>query len=264
MNLFKKKREIAICGTGNGLEMFTYDRETWAVAKLIMTPKPQWRMDKLFCLDEPDTMLSTRKGYTKEQYVEKLQEFETETAKFVAEMKQHASTDEFEKKDKDGQPLYNIHKASVDSENLYKHITELTKIREGMHFQNKFTREQFIEAINSRRIPFITQRIHPAIVFSEAFPLKEICHKYGTPYFTNTICYMIAYAMFTGVTHIQLWGVVQGGYQEYLKERKGVEYWLGRAAGEGIKIEVRGISQLFVNDEGKLYGYHKSPQEMGV
>ena len=261
----KKERKIIFLGTGPGGEHCPFDKETWAIGKVVMTSKPQWRIDKLFSLDDPDTMLSVTKGVSPKEFLEKLDGTAGAVDKYSKWVRENLPLFENKPKDKEEELKLNkfTHEVSVETEKIHENFMQLTKMREELQYQNKFTREDFIKRVNSVKAPFITQRKHPDIPLSEAFPLKEVIRQFGTPYFTNSICYMIAQALLEEVTYIEIWGVVQGGYQEYLRERKGVEYWLGQAAGRGVKINIRGITQLFVNDNGgRLYGYKKTPQEL--
>lgn len=266
MNWFKKKdKKIIILGTGPGAEMCPFDRETWAVAKILMSGRPQWRIDRLFNFDDIHTMLSVVAGHTREALDLKIADVEKKDIELITQLKDSAEVLSKRPKDREEEEILTKTNAKIISstEGLHNALTDLTKVREGLQFQAKFKKEDFIKRINDRKVPYITQKFYPEIPLSQSFPLKEIVAKYGTPYFTNTICYMIAQAIYEGVTHMQLWGVYQGGYQEYLRERKGVEYWLGLAAGFGIKVEIRGVSLLFTNDDdGRLYGYRKTYQDL--
>ena len=91
------------------------------------------------------------------------------------------------------------------------------------------------------------------------FPLKEICERFKTKYFSNTICYMIAYALYLGYERIYFYGVdmkwdIIGDWEkehgtvdgifiykdvlnEWRKEEKsGVSFWFGIATGMGVEI----------------------------
>lgn len=252
-------------GTGPEAELCPFDAETWAIAKILMTTKPQWRIDRLFSLDDPNDMLSIRVENSMDEFMGVLTGFDEQSQKYVASMRRRAEifSGKVETKQDEEKFIDTIHTASSETEAMHNSLMGLTKIREGIQYQNKFTGEDFKKKINARRVPFVTQKRYPDIPLSVPFPLKEVVAKYGTPYFTNTICYMIAMALLEGVTHLQLWGIVQGGYSEYLRERKGVEYWLGHAAGQGVNVEVRGVTSLFENDNnGKLYGYKKTWGEL--
>lgn len=129
-------------------------------------------------------------------------------------------------------------------------------------YRVNFTRDQFVDAVNKSGVPFVTSYEYPSIKNCIPFPLKEIFEKYGIFYFTNTICFMIAYALYTGVTSIDFWGVAQSGLKEYMNERRGVEFWIGLAAGLGTRVSVNGPSSLFKHEKNIVYGYKKTPMEL--
>ena len=141
------------------------------------------------------------------------------------------------------------------------YVDEMTSFEKGGEYWAGYTKEHFIEKVNETGAPFVTSRKYPLIPQSIEFPLKEISEKFGIMYYTNTICYMIAYAMHLGVDAIDLWGVNQQGQMEYIMERKGVEFWLGLAAGTGVRVEVCGPSPLLHSDR-LVYGYKKTEQEL--
>lgn len=126
---------------------------------------------------------------------------------------------------------------------------------------------QVIKRINQMNCPLIAPYKYEEIPKSEAFPLEEVVKKYGHPYFTNTICYMIAYALYEEAKEIDLYGVNQAGSHEYSEERGGVEYWLGVAVGLGVKVTVNGKNSQVLKFKGRygkniLYGYMISYEEM--
>jgi len=96
------------------------------------------------------------------------------------------------------------------------------------------------------------------------FPLEEIIDYFKTDYFANTICYMIALAIYEGVEKIDFYGVNMNGPNEiYSIERACVEFWVGLAIGKGLEINIYGErSSLLVVDRtnaaepGIMYGYN--------
>ena len=75
------------------------------------------------------------------------------------------------------------------------------------------------------------------------YPIDKIVEEFGR-YFTNSIAYMIAYAILEGATEIHLYGVDMAADDEYGGQRPSCEYLLGVAAGKGIKIYVPKVSDL--------------------
>lgn len=76
-----------------------------------------------------------------------------------------------------------------------------------------------------------------------AFPKDEIVDAFGR-YFTNSISWMIAHAIYEGATEIHVYGVDMAQGTEYSAQRPSCEYFLGYAAGRGIQIHVPATSDL--------------------
>ncbi len=130
-------------------------------------------------------------------------------------------------------------------------------------YMKVFTRGEYLRKINERNIPVVVPYAEPRITNYEVFPLKEAHQKLGPIYYTNSICFMIALAILKGFKTMELYGIVQGGRNEYVKERRGVEYWLGLAAGMGINIQIHAPTFLLTHNDGNLvYGYKKTPEQL--
>lgn len=121
-----------------------------------------------------------------------------------------------------------------------------------------FTREAFIEKINERNVPFISSVQQFEVPLSYEYPLKSVMDSYKVPYFSNTICYMIAHALYEGVNTLNLYGVAQMGTHEYVAERGGVEFWLGMALGAGVQVNIETPSLLLRNNSEYPYGYMRT------
>ncbi len=101
---------------------------------------------------------------------------------------------------------------------------------------------------------------------SYKYPLKEICdsllplfyrgmHKNKRillKYFTSSVCYALALAIYKGYECIQLFGVEMESNTEYAYQRDGVIFWIGIALGKGIEVNIHPNSRLFSEP---LYGY---------
>jgi len=126
---------------------------------------------------------------------------------------------------------------------------------------------EVISRINAMKIPLICPFRYEEIPLSEPFPIEECAKEFGAPYFSNTIGYMIAFAMLKGAKEIELFGVNQASSSEYFYEKAGVEYWLGMAVGRGLKVTINGDkSELLTNKHrfggNLLYGYNQEYQEI--
>ena len=88
------------------------------------------------------------------------------------------------------------------------------------------------------------------------YPLQEVIECFGVDYFSNTVDYALALAIYEGFTEIHLYGVNMAFESEYEFEKPGVEFWIGQAMGRGIKVVVHGNeSTILKTRDGKLYGY---------
>ena len=91
--------------------------------------------------------------------------------------------------------------------------------------------------------PIYMQKREPDIPCSVEFPKDAIMEEFGN-YFTNSISWEIALAIYEGFSTIYLYGVDMATDSEYAYERPSVEYFLGWAKGRGINIVVPEKSDL--------------------
>ena len=124
-----------------------------------------------------------------------------------------------------------------------------------------------INRINKLQIPIITPYKYEEIPLSKAFPLKKCVERFGLAYFSNTICYMIAYALMNGAKEISLYGINQASSSEYFHERDAVSYWLGIANGMNVKVTLNGDKSELLKGKDMfggtlLYGYHESYEQI--
>ena len=91
----------------------------------------------------------------------------------------------------------------------------------------------------------------------ESYPIDEITDHFKTRFFGNSICYMIAYALYMGYERIVLWGcnIKPGPADEpIVKNHPGIEFWIGYAMGAGVEVQVQGNSYIMSLKQGR-YGY---------
>jgi hypothetical protein len=88
--------------------------------------------------------------------------------------------------------------------------------------------------------------------FSEAtvYPKDAIIEKYGD-FFTNSMSWMIAYAIEQNPTDIGIWGVDCMAKEEYVDQRPSIMFLLGIAKGKGINLHFPSGCKLF--RKNKLY-----------
>ena len=90
---------------------------------------------------------------------------------------------------------------------------------------------------------------------SVAYPIDEIKAHFGLEYFTSSMAYMLALALYDHdvrekVDEIKVFGVNLTTSAEYFEQKACLEYWLGVAKGKGIKTSLPPTTALL---RGPLY-----------
>lgn len=109
--------------------------------------------------------------------------------------------------------------------------------------------------------PIFMREHYEEIPDCTVFPRMEIVDRFGT-YFTNTVSWMIAYALGVGVAELGIFGVDMAQSGEYANQRPSCEYYLGWAAGLGVKTYVPEESDLL--KARLLYGFDSDLQGMAL
>lgn len=115
---------------------------------------------------------------------------------------------------------------------------------------------KFAVKYNCELISLHKMKLGKHIMNAKRYPYKKISEYFGTEYFTDTICYMIAYALWdntfltksktTGILRpelkqplvLRLFGIDMATTREFQQSKGGVEFWLGIAKGLGCEITV--------------------------
>lgn len=92
-------------------------------------------------------------------------------------------------------------------------------------------------------------------VHGEARVRDALAHGGALPgvLWTNSIAYMMALALYEGVSHVGLFGVDMAHQIEYVEQRHGVTLLLGMLMGRGIHVHIPPQSALLWSDH--VYGY---------
>jgi len=121
--------------------------------------------------------------------------------------------------------------------------------------------------LRALNVPIYMQDRYDDIPNSIKFPLQEIVDKFGN-YFTNSISYMTALAIFEGYHEISIYGVDMAVGSEYVDQRPSCEYFIGIARGAGIKVYIPPASDLcktrfmYAFEEVKQHQYTEKIQNM--
>lgn len=127
--------------------------------------------------------------------------------------------------------------------------------------------EEWVKELNELEdTRIITREPYAEIPASEAYPFDEVvAFFHGLQYFTCTIAYMIAQAIYEGVDKITLVGMYHpSDSMEYLHHIPCVNFWVGTAMGaKSVDIEVVGDSMIAKPFpwQPKCYGYIRQRNE---
>lgn len=119
-------------------------------------------------------------------------------------------------------------------------------------------------------VPVYMFDAYPEVPNAVRFPLEDICERFriveggSGDFFSCTFCYQIALAITLGVETIALCGVDLdlGSARERTVERMGVLWWVARAMGAGINVQVPESCKLFIHPW--RYGYDYEAERDGV
>jgi hypothetical protein len=90
----------------------------------------------------------------------------------------------------------------------------------------------------------------------KTYPLDGIMEFFHTDYFSNTVDYAIALALYEQFTEIDLYGVNMANPGEYSYQKPGVDFWCGMSKGMGVSVRSFGrMSTIMQTQDAKLYGY---------
>lgn len=113
----------------------------------------------------------------------------------------------------------------------------------------------YLDDLTTLGCPIYMLEVDISIPRSVRYPLENVL-KMGPRYFTSTAAYMVGLAITLGVEEIGLYGVDCSVGSEYEYQKPCLEWWMGVAAGRGIRVTVPETSALL--KAPFLYGYEPS------
>ncbi len=128
-------------------------------------------------------------------------------------------------------------------------VTRVTRIFE---LHGKPVVDHYLNAMTASGAAIMLQDRRDDIPNSERYPIEDVTRMFGS-YLTNSISYMMAYAMLVCVDRIDLYGIKMSYTTEYAEQRPSCEYFIGLARGKGIEVSVHQDSDLL--KASYLYGY---------
>jgi hypothetical protein len=85
----------------------------------------------------------------------------------------------------------------------------------------------------------------------DSYPLEKITELTGSQYFTNSASYMLAYALYSKASKVNLFGIDMEAGSEYVTQRPSVTYWIGYLRAKGVEVSISNK----MDKPPLLYGY---------
>ena len=168
-----------------------------------------------------------------------------------------------------GVPLQGAHYDRwFESHNLWNDKSGKLLRRGKVEFRGQQTMD-YMKGLANIGCTIYMQKHWPNLIpLSVPYPIQEIIQWFqakGLPLdqcrnLTNTISYEIVLAMYLGFKEIQVWGVDMSMGTEWANQRPSCEYWLGVAAGMGIKVVIP--SQADLLKTRFMYGFEEKQQDI--
>lgn len=111
-------------------------------------------------------------------------------------------------------------------------------------------------------VPFYTSHKHPFYSNHVVYPFDMVVKNLGSHYLNGSVAYAVALAIAEGYTDIGLFGADFSYPNAHVSEsgRACVEYWMGVAAGRGVRFIVAQSSTLMdAHCRQQPYGWFKNP-----
>ena len=144
-------------------------------------------------------------------------------------------------------------------------LDEEYNVEKLLEFNGNLVLAKYFPVFDGLNIPF------------EIYPIDEVLTKFPTRFHSNTITYMIAYALLhtksiqgpddpmpkvvDGYNRIYLYGIDMMSNTSYVQEKGGVEFWMGIALGMGVEVVNTRNSATGKTWDGKMYGYWGEQEE---
>lgn len=97
--------------------------------------------------------------------------------------------------------------------------------------------QNFIEQLNATGAEVWCQNHYDSLPTSRRIPVEEMIEKWGAKYFTSTIAYMIAHALYEGCDELVLHRINSAvASQEYYHQKPCHDFWCGVAIGMGVRV----------------------------
>lgn len=156
-------------------------------------------------------------------------------------------------------PIWALNESATPRFDFLKRVTRIYQLHPEWDFRRPYN-HNFEDYPNwlKKRHPFeiIMQDVFPDIPSSKKYPFDEVMQMFGNEacYFTSSMPYLIAHALYEGYDRIELYGFEMAANEEYANQKPCGEFWLGIAIGRGCQVYLPPGCAL-LGKQMMLYGY---------
>lgn len=152
---------------------------------------------------------------------------------------------------------------------LYRHITRADRWFDihSNYYDHVVDGTDHVAWLEHAPIPVYMNVHHPEFSTSVRFPIDRAMRYFGKPYaqgsfdyYTSTVAFMLALAIMEGATDIGIFGIDLIVGTEYFVQKACVEFYLGFATCQGIRLHIPKESALLHQDH--RYGYELPSKQL--
>jgi len=127
-----------------------------------------------------------------------------------------------------------------------RRIDRLFEMHNHKYLTMKQRNPKHLEWLQNAKIPIYMLEKYKDIPGAIKFPWEYVVEQTGTQYYTNTVSWMIAFAVLEGARKISLYGIDMARSEEYEYQRPSVEYFVGWARGLGVEVYIPPESDILL------------------
>jgi hypothetical protein len=113
----------------------------------------------------------------------------------------------------------------------------------------------YYQYLKDSKVPVYMSETYPEIPQAVRYPVETITDLWPEEPIKSQTAFMIALALYEGVTTLGLWGVHYEHRSDLEESRANCEMWIGIAKGMGVRVKIAKQSPLCRKNPGELYGY---------
>lgn len=142
---------------------------------------------------------------------------------------------------------------------LYRYLPRLTRWFEihADYLSDAVPDTDYLHWLRTCPVPIYMCTRDPTIPSLIEYPRAEMVKYFGRDFFTSTVSYMLALALYEGFEEIGLWGIDMVADEEFGYQRDGCSWLLGIAEGRGVTLTLPPESALLKSPW--RYGYEPRP-----